>query len=159
MLLIALGSTAHAANLPRKEQLTDIDLQWMQVKKREVDDLARRHLGTQISGDKYRDFKILQDLLDKRLVSSSDTEILQGMGFVLGDILAKEQHLRWIVYIDGYGRSRALDIPNKPDVVFPVTSIARRHEVGAPVNVASVYQKLVDSVAYIRSRFYVNEMQ
>lgn len=158
-LMFVASSAANAAPLPRKEAMSDTDRQWMQVKKSEVDDLARRHLGTQLSGVKHRDLRLIQDLLDRGLVKSHETEVLQGMGYVLGDHLIREEGLRWTIYVDGLGRSRALEVPNKPDVVFPETAISRRHEVGAPVNVQSVYRKLQESAAYIKSRFYVNEMQ
>ena len=158
-LLLTLSAAVNADNLPRKEQLTDIDLQWMQVKKREVSDLASRHFGRFFNTDKAHNLRLIQDLLDSKIIARTDTELLQGMGFIIGDLLAKEEGLRWIVYVDSRGRSRALEVPNKPDVVFLGTSIARRYEVGAPVNVQQVYQKLQSAAQYIRSRFYVREMQ
>ena len=46
----------------------------------------------------------------------------------MGDLLAVELGMHWIVYEDDMGRSRALRYQQSEVVLFPITMIARRRE-------------------------------
>ena len=54
--------------------------QWNQI-----DELARRHLGTQLKGD-ASDLDVLQRLIYKGAVPQDDKERLQALGVVLGTV-------------------------------------------------------------------------
>lgn len=129
---------------PRVSELSIIDREFMESQRRDVDALARTHLGRQVRGEKANDLEVLQQLLDRQLVKRDETVMLQGMGVVLGDLLREELNLRWVIYEDELGRSRALRLGQTDHYLYPITMISRRYEVGAPVDVRAIYDKAVD---------------
>ncbi len=139
--LSLLSAPTTAAGEPVITQLTNIDRRFMQGQRDRIDSLARTHFGQQINGDKANDLSILQKLLDRQLVRADQTLELQAMGVVLGDLLAAELGMRWIIYQDKLGRSRALHMPATEYYLFPVTMISRRVEADAEVNTNAVYDK------------------
>lgn len=124
----------------RINPLSTIDRHYMAEQRAAVEALANR-LGTRISGHPERDLQTLQTLLDRQWVPRDDIETQQAMGMVLGDLLAKTLDMDWVVYRDRAGRSRALNYRNTDVIVFPVTMIAKRYSVGAPVSVQALYDK------------------
>lgn len=145
----SLSSPITPANKDNKwEQIiefTNIDKGHTQRQRASVDGLARRYLGSQLRGDKHNDLRILQRLLDRKIVGPSDTATLQAMGVVLGDIIASELGLSWVVYEDDDGRNRALRYKDRSEVLFPITMISRRAESGAKVDVEAIFNKAVES--------------
>lgn len=139
----------------RKEELSVVDNAFMSKQKESINNLTRRHFGRQLTGKKSNDFPLLQRLLDEQRVKPQEVQILQAMGVIFGDILRTEKSLRWIIYIDKYGRSRALNIPNQRDVIFPITMISRRVEVGAKVDINELYQKAEVSLETIKKQIIV----
>jgi len=142
--LLALLSVSHSSHAqPAREPVisapTTIDRDFMASQRKTVDDLARRYFGQGITGDKARDLDVMQRLLDGRLVRNEQTLELQAMGIVLGDLLAAEYQLRWIIYEDADGRSRALKHRDSDVFLFPVTMISRRYEVDSRRPVAEIY--------------------
>lgn len=125
----------------RTEAPSEMDRRFMENQMDALDDIARRELGRQLSGNKQRDIELLQSLLDRGLVDAEDTALLQGMGIVLGELLRKEKGLYWTIYTDKRGRTRALEIPGKREFLFPVTMISRRVEAGVAVNVEEIYDR------------------
>ena len=155
-LLLCLSlSNPSLAQLWRKEPLSVVDKTFMQKQRDSINALAQRHFGRSLNGQKTNDFPILQRLLDDQVVKPGQTQVLQAMGVILGDVLKAEEGLNWTIYIDQYGRSRALDIPAQRDVVFPITMISRRYEAGAKVNIEAVYQKAVANVKQIKKQIVV----
>ncbi len=144
-----LSSPITPANKDNKwEQIfefTNIDKGHTQRQRANIDDLARRYLGSQLRGERHNDLRILQRLLDRKIVNPSDTAQLQAMGVVLGDIIAAELGLSWVVYEDDDGRNRALRYKQQSEVLFPITMISRRAESGAKVNVEAIFNKAVES--------------
>ena len=121
--------------------LTNLDREFMRTQRSRIDELSRGNLGRQLNGQREHDLAILQGLLDRRLVRAEQTVELQAMGMVLGDLLAEQLGMRWVIYLDKLGRSRALRMPGTDHYLFPVTMISRRAEVGAPVDVQAIYSK------------------
>ncbi len=139
-LLVLLAPLSHAQEW-RTEPLSAIDQRYIEDARGRLDDIARRHLGRQFSGDQQFDLRLLQTMLDRQLVRRDQIDLLQAMGFVLGDLLKREENLNWVIYIDKRGRSRALEVPGKREFIFPVTMISRRVEAGIDVNVEEIYQR------------------
>jgi len=111
-----------------------------------VDELARRHFGSQIRGDKS-DLYILQRLIDNDAIARDDKASLQALGVVLGDVYtAEHKNLQWRIYEDELGRSHAICIKNSQHCLFPITMLSRRIEAGLNPNVERVYQKGFDSI-------------
>ena len=147
--LLAVGLAGPASALaqeqePRISALSAIDRNFMETQREDVDALARTHLGRQVRGQKDNDLEVLQQLLDSRLVKPEETVMLQGMGVVMGDLLAEELGLRWVIFEDQLGRSRALRLGETNHFLYPITMISRRYEVGAAVDVRAIYNRAVE---------------
>lgn len=139
----------------RTEPLTRNDTMYMDEQRERVDDLIRRHFGHRLNGQKDNDIAQMQRLLDDGIVGRDDVVLLQAMGIVLGELIKSEQGLSWIIYIDKYGRSRALKIPGQRDVLFPNTMISRRVEAGAEVDIIELYNKAIAELNRIRQQIIV----
>jgi len=148
MLLVALwpvqGIPAQSAG--RFEDVSKLDLAYMDRQRSLLGDLAATELGRRFSGDREEDLDLLQTLLDRGLVRPDQPRELQAMGIILGDLLATEFDLHWVVYQDDVGRSRALRFEDTDFVVFPVTMISRRRQVGDKTPVADIYRKASDII-------------
>ncbi|MEE4661588.1 MAG: DUF3806 domain-containing protein [Halieaceae bacterium] len=139
-----LGAGAgYAEDEARISQLTRIDSDYLQRQRDAVDSLARLQLGRQIHGERGNDIDVLQGLLDRQAVAADDRATLQGMGIVLGDLLAKELDMHWVIYEDKLGRSRALRYGDSDLFLYPVTMISRRVEAGAEADVQAIFDKAV----------------
>lgn len=149
LLAALLLTPALQAQEWRTEALSPLDQRYMETQVARIDELAMRHLNQKLAHDKS-DLKLLQELLDKGAVRNNDSETLQAMGVVMGEILKQEHGLQWGVYIDRIGRSRALEVPGTREFLFPITMISRRVEVGGTVDVAALYAKASTIVEDIR---------
>lgn len=142
-LLLVLSMPALAQDPARISDLSPVDQQYMAAQRASVEEIARRYVGKGFTGAREHDITLLQRLLDQRLVRPSQTEELQAMGIILGDVLANELDMHWVVYQDRVGRSRALRYKKTDNYLFPVTMISRRQEAGSDTPVAAIYQKAV----------------
>jgi len=133
----------------RISKLTNVDREFMAQQRTLLQDLAARSLGRQFQGqqDRDRDLDLLQSLLDKRVVRPEQTRELQAMGLIMGDLLATELDMHWVIYEDRVGRSRALRYKESDDFLFPMTMISRRREADNRTGVADIYQKAYDIIA------------
>lgn len=130
----------HAQDL-RIDELSALDRQFIMQQRALLDDLARSRLGRSFSGDRDDDLALLQTLLDRELVRSDQQQELQAMGVIMGDHLAEDLGMHWVVYQDKLGRSRALRYRDSDSYLFPMTMISRRREVGNMESVATIYDK------------------
>ena len=148
LLLLCWGSPGSLAQkLTRTGDLTTVDWQFMAQQRETMQALAMMNLGRQFSGDRKLELALLQALLDKQLVRPDQVRELQAMGVIMDDLLAAELGMRWVLYEDNVGRSRALRYQKSDNVLFPMTMIARRREVGNQTSVVNIYQKASDVVA------------
>lgn len=126
---------------PRIEDLGLNDRTFLERQREKIDRIARLQLGSQLRGD-LRDLQVLQQIIDRQMIPASDTESLQALGAVLGEVmLADVPSLEWKVYEDEVGRSRALCAKGTKECLFPITMLSRRIEVGLAPNVRSVYDE------------------
>ena len=130
-----------AAGEARISELSYLDRQYMSQQRELIGDLAALELGRRFNGNADNDLEILQLLLDRHLVRSDQTRELQAMGIIMGDLLAADLGMDWVVYEDSQGRSRALRYRQSDEYLFPVTMISRRREVGNQTPVTVIYQK------------------
>ncbi len=147
-LLLAANIAAQTA--AKIGELSPMDRQYMAQQRELLQDLASLQLGRSFNGDKSNDLQTLQLLLDKRLVKPDQTRELQAMGMVMGDLLAAELDLHWVIHEDAQGRSRALRYKESNEYLFPVTMISRRQEAGSNTPVAEIYQKAYDAIAAVK---------
>jgi hypothetical protein len=82
---------------------------------------------------------LLRALLEAKVFRPDQTWELQSMGIVLGDALAQELGLRWVMVQDEYGRDPALAVPGRSVLIFPLTMVAKRVEAGQPVDVFDLF--------------------
>jgi hypothetical protein len=143
-------SLAAVADLPpRIGEPGYTDTQYMEAQRSSMDDLVRRNFGSQFNGNKHHDLALLQRTLDSGLVRADQTLLLQAMGVIMGDLLAADLDMHWVIYEDNIGRSRALRYRQSEEYLFPITMISRRREVDNQTPVTDIYQKaynLIDAV-------------
>ncbi len=139
-LLLACGAS-HADLAVRISSLTEVDHQFLAAQKQQLEDLSSLHLGRRFNGQKDNDLSVLQALLDRRIVKGHQRQSLQAMGIIMGNLLAKELDLHWVIYEDKKGRSRALRYKETDNYLFPMTMISRRREVGNDTPVREIYDK------------------
>jgi len=145
IIALLVNTTALSQNEKPKQAvspLTYADKNEFDRKKKTVDQLGRRYFGTGLRGDKS-DLALLQKIADKKIIKQDNTEDLQALGVVLGNVLQKDLELDWMVYEDQYGRSRALCVPQSSNCLFPTTMLSRYLEVGEKVDVEQAYVKAV----------------
>ncbi len=134
----------------RIDALSVLDEQFMAQQRGLLEDEARRTLGKGFNGDRERDLALLQDLLDKGIVKGDQTRELQAMGVILGDHLAQDLGMHWVVYEDEIGRSRALRYRETDNYLFPMTMIARRRAVNNTESVTAIYNRARDIIEHAK---------
>lgn len=112
-----------------------------------IEELTKKHFGSRLQGVPDHDLELLQRLLNDKRVKASDRRLLQDMGIVFGGLLQKQFDLKWLIYDDKYGPSRALQLKHTNNFLFPITMISRRAETGLSVDVAGLYEKAVGKIA------------
>ena len=122
-------------------KLTLVDREYMEQARALINDLVARNFGGRLSGNKDNDLSLLQRLLDNHLVRPDQTLELQAMGVVMGDLLAVDLNMHWVIYEDRVGRSRALRYQETAEYLFPATMISRRQEADNHTPVVEIYQK------------------
>ena len=141
LVLLLPGGVVQAQPEPRVGELSYLDQQFMAQQRALLEELAATNLGRRFNGQRDKDLELLQLLLDRKLVRSEQARELQAMGIIMGDLLAKEHDLRWVVYEDELGRSRALRDDVSDTYLFPVTMISRRRVVDNTTPVADIYTR------------------
>jgi hypothetical protein len=139
LLVLAAGGVRADEAAVRVSAPSGADLARLGMQRERVRELAALHLGRGLDGSRERDLETLQLLLDRGVVRAGETADLQAMGVVLGDLLAAELEMHWVIYEDASGRSRALRLGETPNFLFPVTMISRRVDVGIAVTVREIY--------------------
>jgi hypothetical protein len=123
--------------------------------------LARRYIGSLITGTSLADLRIVQRLVDRhptfeqgRVLSHGRVVIekdrlyeMQSLGVVVGDVMAHQFDLEWVIVDDKYGRGRALNVKGTTDLVFPVTIISKLYEAGLPVDVKAIFDDIAATLA------------
>jgi len=129
------------------EALSDVDRRRLREQRDFADELARRHVGTPLStGHSLDDLRVLQEILDQEILDPDETFELQALGVALGDVLAQQHDLEWVVVNDDLGRSRALRYGEGEDLIFPVTMISKRVEADVDFRVLELYEKSARSL-------------
>ena len=152
LLLAALAIVPHALGQDdvRISELSYLDRQYMAQQRDTLSELAERNFGRQFHGKRESDLELLQLLLDRRLVRPDQTRELQAMGVIMGDLLAADLDMHWVVYEDALGRSRALRYRETDNYLFPMTMISRRREADSRTPVKEIYRKAYDIIAPLR---------
>ncbi len=129
--------------------LEEADREILDRQRARVDAWARRHVGRSLDGS-LRDLADLQTLVERVALEPHQTLELQAFGVALGDVLARQLQLRWVVFRDELGRSRALQVDDSELLVFPVTMLSKRIERSLPVDVRELYVSAARRVEEMR---------
>ncbi len=164
LFLIAATSVARGQieTAPSIQPLDRASREKLQQQRELVASLARRHVGSSISGRALSDLRTLQRLFDRLPPRDRGLDPfnerafpdqrriyeVQALGVALGDVMAHNLGLEWVIFEDEYGRGRALNARGTKDLVFPVTMISKRYEKALPVDVRALY----DEIAAARSK-------
>ena len=144
LLIALLFSSNIAANTALAEvlisALTSSDEIYLQHQWQRIDELSRSKLGWSLQKLPEHDVQLLQRLLDEGHVKRDDVLTSQAMGVVIGELYCLQRDSHWVIYEDELGRSRAVQLGQSKEVVFPITMISRRWQVGNAVDVNSLYQ-------------------
>lgn len=127
-------------------ELSYLDNQYMRSQRNLIEDIVRRNLGSSFTQDPSFDLVVLQRLISEGKVLPHQRQELQAMGIILGDLLAAKLGMRWVVYEDDLGRSRALQLNDTDNFLFPVTMISRRIEAGNTTPVQAIYDKAITTI-------------
>ena len=153
----AQGFGDKTADTPTVRPFSDGDEKYLQQGRDRINQLTRRHFGGALQQQRAHDIALLQRLLDDKLVIAKDRRLLQDMGIVLGDLLFQEFNLRWVIYTDKYGPSRALQLKHSENFLYPITMISRRAEVGVTVDITELYDNAsikIEGYKAAARRFY-----
>ena len=153
LLPLLLGSLPAASqDQVRVSELTPLDRQYMQ---RQRDSIEISRAGIPEAGLTVRGTTTspcCSACWYERLVRADEVEKLQAMGMLLGDVLAAQLDMHWVIYEDALGRSRALRYRETDNYLFPVTMISRRRAAGNDRPVQEIYDKAVDLIEPIREK-------
>tara|TARA_B110000967_G_C18822441_1_gene529458 strand:+ start:831 stop:1382 length:552 start_codon:yes stop_codon:yes gene_type:complete len=159
-LMFSLGAQGFGdktADTPTIRPFSEGDEKYLQQGRDRINQLTRRHFGSSLQQQRAHDIALLQRLLDSKRVVAKDRRLLQDMGIVLGDLLLQQFNLRWVIYADKYGPSRALQLKHSENFLFPITMISRRAEVGVTVDISELYDQAsikIEGYKAAARRFY-----
>jgi hypothetical protein len=89
------------------------------------------------------DLSTIQALLDSK---KCDTFILEGMGVIFGDILAKKLDLHWVTESDDCGITPALQYQDTGIMLFAKDMIIKRIEAGEEVDIIVLFNSLIEDI-------------
>ena len=110
--------------------------------RRTVRDLLARTIGSTRLTEDESDLGRLQVLIDRRVIRKADVETWQALGVVFGDVLVGAHGLKWVMYEDELGASKALQWRDTANFVFPVTVFSKRVQFNESIDVASIYASI-----------------
>ncbi|MEE3326075.1 MAG: DUF3806 domain-containing protein [Myxococcota bacterium] len=157
-LLMAVGTLAlpslSSAQIHRTiESPGPSELMKSERQRKRANELALRYLGTPLRGSSLRNLETLQRLLNGQFISKEDVMDQQSLGVVLGDVMAQNLHLTWVVVDDKVGHSRALRWQDTQPIFFPVTMISKRVSAGEKVDIQDLYQAVSDQVETLEASY------
>lgn len=143
--------------LPKVDPMEWINENYLVLQRSRINEVLGDSYGKTFRGN-ASDFRLLQRLIDEQVIPKTDTQTLQAMGVILGDIyVATVEGLEWGVYEDELGRSHAVCAVNTKQCLFVTTMLSRRIEVGVKPDVKRVYNKgLTQIKPYLPKRPFTN---
>ncbi len=75
---------------------------------------------------------------------------LQCLGIVLGDVFVQDMGMEWIIVEDENGRDTAIRLPDTTIILFPMTMISKRIELGEQVDVFELYNGCAAEVEFLK---------
>jgi hypothetical protein len=96
---------------------------------------------------------VLQRLIDERVFNKAQTYELQCLGVALGDVLASELPLRWVMVTDEFGTDPTLRFKQMTLQVNALTIISKRIERDEQVSVQWLLDQTREQLAVNEKKF------
>ena len=140
------ADTANEKNW-RTMDFNQSDHNYLALSRQRLTQQTQTFFGTQFHGTRAHDIPLLQRLLEEKKITADQRQLLQDMGVILADVIRREFNVKWVVYHDQHGRSRALQLKHSDYFFFPITMISRRAETGLAVDIEALYQQVAQKIA------------
>jgi hypothetical protein len=114
---------------------------------------AKKRYGTKSLTKTKADIAVLQRLVDDQAFAKTQTYELQCLGVALGDIMATELPLKWVMVTDEYGTDPTLRFKESTIQVNALTMISKRVERSETVDVTDLLRQTAASVSEMEKRF------
>jgi hypothetical protein len=96
--------------------------------------------------------RLLDTILREKWIGPTETVKLQCLGITLGDAFVQELGMSWVSVEDEYGRDPAVQLPGTSIVLFPLTMISKRLEMGETVDVYAMFASVCSKVRELAER-------
>jgi hypothetical protein len=120
-------------------------IQWqLDAQRLFVSALVAKHFpGSKLSGSRG-DFRLLQRILDAKLIPRTNTWELQALGVVFGDaLIASARDLAWWEVTDEYGTDPTIRFRTTSVQLNVLTALAKRVERGEIIEVEALAERMV----------------
>jgi hypothetical protein len=119
-----------------------------------ANELISEVTGKSFSG-KFTDLRLLQQVLDAKLVEPEATYSLQALGIAFGKVfITNNDDYDWWMVEDEYGRDPAVRYRETTLLIFPQTMISKRVEDGETIHIQNFYENLQNDIEKIRNENY-----
>jgi uncharacterized protein DUF3806 len=130
--------------------LLDTDLAYFEA----LRDWLRAHFNDE-SRDKYNDLNgklfLVDHILRNNLFDRNEVPQLHALGIGLGDALAQQLGMEWVIVEDDHGRTAMLSLPGTSLRLSALTMIQKRIVQGEEFEILSLFEALCRHVETIRS--------
>jgi hypothetical protein len=132
------------------------DLQAIAAQLLHASELVAEATGEPLSSDES-DLPRLQQVVDSRLVEPEATYSLQALGLAFGKVFMRiRPDFDWWMVEDELGRDPAIRYKETSLLMFPKTMLSKRIEDGEQIDVAEIYEGLVEMVREVVAEHYRN---
>jgi len=90
-----------------------------------------------------RDLKKAQEVFENERFTAAQKSELLALGAVLGNVLATNTRMEWAVVTNEFGTNLGLWHPDTGFVLYPLSMIVKRVEVGRTVDIPALYRSFV----------------
>ena len=140
-------SNRKAVSEPKFSELSPAESTHLEQQRAVIASAAKRRYGTAHLTRTKSDLPILQHLIDDKVFNKSQTYELQSLGVALGDVLASELPLRWVMVTDEYGTDPTLRFKETTLQINALTMISKRVERDEPVSVPELLRRTREQLA------------
>jgi hypothetical protein len=143
----------HGLPEPKFTELSAEDTARLEQQRAVVLAAARERYGTPALTRTRSDLPVLQRLIDERVFNKAQTYELQCLGVALGDVLASELPLRWVMVTDEFGTDPTLRFKQMTLQVNALTIISKRIDRDEQVSVQWLLDQTREQLAVNEKKF------
>ena len=115
---------------------------WREIARKSAEAICNTH---RFIGE-INDLHIIQDVLDHMNFDRNNIQVVEGLGVILGDVLAKKLDLHWVTIKDNIGTTPALRYKDSGIYLYAKDLLAKRIERHEPIDVGYLFNTLIDLV-------------